>query len=201
MTLIERVPATVRLRAAWAAAHTPVPGVPRWARLAALAVPFIVLPSSVWRIAVCTFHLPIARDDLAADPGSSGIPGLPLAVYVVVLSVVSELLAFAAVGLIARWGQVFPTWVPLLGGRRVAKPGAAIPAAAGAIVLTLLWTWVAASFLLGRRIDGTPLTDNSVLGFGDWQGVLAVAAYAPLLLWGPLLGAVTIHYWRRRAAR
>ena len=33
------------------------------------------------------------------------------------------------------------------------------------------------------------------MSFGDWRGLVAVAAYAPLLLWGPLLGGVTISYW------
>jgi len=54
MRLIERAPTKGRIRAAWAAAHTPVLGVPTWARTAAMVVPFTVLPSSLWRIAVCT---------------------------------------------------------------------------------------------------------------------------------------------------
>ncbi len=41
--VIDRPTATGRLRTAWAAAHAPVAGVPRWARTAALAVPFVVL--------------------------------------------------------------------------------------------------------------------------------------------------------------
>jgi hypothetical protein len=36
------------------------------------------------------------------------------------------------------------------------------------------------------------------LSFDHWQGLLAVIAYAPLLMWGPMLGAVTISYWKRR---
>jgi hypothetical protein len=80
----------------------------------------------------------------------------------------------------------------------VPKLVATVPAAVGAAVLTLLWTWVAVGFSLGRRIDGAPLTSNAPLSFGDWQGLVAVVAYAPLLLWGPLLGAVTISYWKRR---
>jgi hypothetical protein len=30
---------------------------------------------------------------------------------------------------------------------------------------------------------------------------MAVLAYAPLLLWGPLLAAVTLAYWQRRRDR
>ncbi len=123
---------------------------------------------------------------------------MPLAVYVVLLSIVSEVLAFAAVGLVAHWGEVFPRWIPVLRGRAVPVLGALAPAAAGATVLTLLWTWAAVAFGLGRRVDGSRVTGPTVLELHDWQGWAAVLAYAPLLLWGPLLGALTIGYWRRR---
>lgn len=187
-----------RIRAVLAAAHAPAVGAPRWARVAAGAVPLTVLPSSLWRIAVCTFHAPIARGDLGAGVTSSGLPGVPLWLYVILLSAVSELLAFAAVGLVSPWGEVFPQWIPVLRGRRVAPLVAVVPAALGAVVLTLLWTWTAVSLSLGRGITGRPLLQNAPLSFADWQGLVAVAAYAPLLLWGPLLGAVTVSYWRRR---
>jgi hypothetical protein len=75
---------------------------------------------------------------------------------------------------------------------------AVVPAALGAAALTLLWTWVAVSNSLGMRINGSPLGSDSPLSFGDWKGLVATVAYAPLLLWGPLLGAVTISYWKRR---
>ena len=196
MATMTETGAAGRIRTAWASAHNPVAGVSRWARIAALAIPFTVLPSSLWRIAVCTFHAPIVRGDFADTP--SGLPGVPLGLYVVLLSIVSELLAFTAVGLVSRWGEVFPRWIPGLRGRVVPRLVAVVPAALGATVLTLLWTWVAISFSLGRRIDGGPLTGNPVLSFHDWQGLVAVVAYAPLLLWGPLLGGVTVSYWRRR---
>jgi hypothetical protein len=48
------------------------------------------------------------------------------------------------------------------------------------------------------RINGRPLGSDSVLSVDDWKGLAAVIAYAPLLLRGPLLGAVTISYWKRR---
>lgn len=187
------------MRQAWRSAHASLPGVPGWARRTAYLIPLTVLPSSIWRIAVCSFHAPIARGDTAtAATGSSGIPGLPLSLYVVLLSIVSELLAFTSVGLVAAWGESFPRWFPVLRDRRVPPAAAVVPAAAGSIVLTALWTWTAITVGLGRRIDGRPHADGAPLSFQDWQGTLAVAAYAPLLLWGPLLGALTISYWRRR---
>jgi hypothetical protein len=199
-TTIEVRPAG-RLRGACAAAHHPVPGVSRWARNAAYAVPYTVLPASLWRIALCTFHVPIGRGQIGSGVTSSGVPGVPIELYAIVLSIVSELLAFTAVGLVCTWGEVVPRWMPVLRGRRVPVLAAVVPAAVGAVALPLLWTWVAASFSLGMRVNGRPLGGDSVLSFGDWKGLVAVVAYAPLLLWGPLLGAVTISYWKRRHAR
>jgi hypothetical protein len=152
----------------------------------------------MWRIAVCTFHAPIMRGDAGSALGGSGVPGVPLGLYVILLSIVSELLAFTAVGLVSSWGEVFPGWIPVVRGRRVPVLFAVGPAAAGATVLTLLWTWAAISLSLGLRLDGRPSPVDAPLSLGDWKGLVAVAAYAPLLLWGPLLGAVTISYWRRR---
>lgn len=198
MTTVTRTPPAGRIHAVWTAAHLPAAGVSRRARIAALAIPLTVLPSSLWRIAVCTFHAPIMRGGAGSALGGSGVPGLPLGLYVILLSIVSELLAFTAVGLVSSWGEVFPGWIPGVRGRRVPVLVAAGPATAGAAVLTALWTWAAISLSLGLRLDGRPSPVDAPLSLGDWKGLLAVAAYAPLLLWGPLLGAVTVSYWRRR---
>lgn len=169
---------------------------PRWARLAAYAIPFTVLPSSLWRIAACTFHAPIL--DLNTHV-SSGIPGLSLELFVVLLSLASEVAAFTAVGLIARWGEVIPGWVPVLGGRPVPGGSVVVAGTLGAALLTLLSLWVAVHLALGQRIDGSVASaPMHLFGFHNWQGVLAVVTYAPLLLWGPLLAAVTVSYHRRR---
>ncbi|MET8179288.1 hypothetical protein [Streptomyces sp. NPDC005336] len=48
-------PTTGRLRTVWATAHAPVAGVPRWARIAAYIIPFTVLPSGLWRIAMVVY--------------------------------------------------------------------------------------------------------------------------------------------------
>ncbi|MGW0227260.1 hypothetical protein ACWDWO_03005 [Actinopolymorpha singaporensis] len=183
-----------RLRAAWRAAHDPVPGVPTWARIAAYAVPFTVLPSGLWRISVVTLHLPI----VSTTPRAGHTLGMPDEVYVVVLSAVSEVLAFTAVGLVARWGEVFPWWVPVLRGRRVPTAAAVLPAALGATVLTALWTKVFAGLPASLREPAPP---GDPIAEHGWRLVVFVGSYAPLLLWGPLLAAVTYAYWRRRTGR
>jgi hypothetical protein len=57
---------------------------------------------------------------------------------------------------------------------------------------------VAINVSLGHDVQGDPLPTDFPLHVDDWRGVLAVVAYAPLLLWGPMLGALTVAYWRRR---
>ncbi|HEU5026326.1 MAG TPA: hypothetical protein VFV01_15520 [Spirillospora sp.] len=187
-----------RLQALWASAHAPAAGTPRWARTAALIVPLAVLPSSLWRIAAVALHLPIVRHTGGDESGN--LPSwMPIELYVILLSILSELLAFTAVGLVSTWGEVFPRWVPFLRGRRVPTLAAVVPGAIGAAILTCLWTWVFVMLAFGRNIAGERLAADSPLNADTWQGALVVVAYVPLVAWGPLLAAVTFAYYRRRA--
>lgn len=191
MTAVTDRPVTTgRLRNAWRASHAPAPGVPRWARIAALAIPLTVLPSGLWR-------LPLA---FGQTMGFEEAASTAERVYVVFLSVFSELLAFTAVGLIATWGERFPRWIPVLRGRRVPPPAAVVPAALGAVVLTLLWTYSFVGQFTGVTLQGEPLPANFPTEKGGWEAAVFYACYLPLLLWGPLLAAVTYAYHRRRAS-
>ncbi|MFV2178400.1 hypothetical protein ACFHW2_08610 [Actinomadura sp. LOL_016] len=181
---------TGRLRNAWRASHAPAPGVPRWARTAALAIPLTVLPSGLWRLPLA-FGQTMGFDE-AAPPAER--------VYVVFLSVFSELVAFTAVGLVATWGERFPRWIPVLRGRRVPPLAAVIPAALGAVVLTLLWTYSFVGQFTGVTLQGEPLPADFPTQKGGWEAAVFYACYLPLLLWGPLLAAVTYAYHRRRAS-
>jgi hypothetical protein len=99
------------IRGVWKAAHAAVGAMPRWARLAAYALPSTVLPSSLRRIAAYTVHVPIADGSTHAP---SGVPGVSLEVSVVSLSLVSELAAFTGVRPIpagVRWSRAAcPCW-------------------------------------------------------------------------------------------
>ncbi|MFB8438075.1 hypothetical protein ACFC7A_03365 [Streptomyces niveus] len=174
-----------RLDTAWQAIHEPTSGVSRRTQLVAYAVPLTVLPSSIWR-------LPAAFDD--------GI-GLGERAYIVALSVVSELLALTAIGLVARWGEVFPRWVPLLRGRRVPIKAAAVPAAVGATILTLFFTVLQiVSAIRGTKIGGDDLPDSAPSQVGGWETASFYVCYLPLTLWGPLLAVLTTASWKRRRA-
>ncbi|WP_369147839.1 hypothetical protein [Streptomyces sp. R44] len=161
-----------------------LPDVPRWAAVAAHAVPLIVLPSGLWRLAL-TFGAPVARVD---------DPSLRQAVFQIVLTALAELLAFLTLGLVREWGEVFPRRLPFLGGRPVGARGATIAALAGAFGLTALTCWFAyvAYAGIGENAPGTH-TESPL------QDALFYACYLPLLAWAPLLAAVAVAYHRRRA--
>ncbi|WP_433323028.1 hypothetical protein [Spirillospora sp. CA-294931] len=173
----------------------PAEGVPRAITLAAYATTLVVLPSGIWRIAL-GFGAPLGP--LANSEGDSkgDLPTwFPGWMYVILLTLVTEALAFLTVGLVSRWGEVFPGWIPLLGGRRVPTLAAVIPAGLGAAALTVLAFGSALSYNEFRAPDGTTVY------LEGWKLAVFVLSYGPLLAWGPLLGAVTVAYYLRRRRR
>jgi hypothetical protein len=153
---------------------------PRWAVAAAHTVPLLTLPSGLWRLALAA----------GFDVGIRPVPPIAVAdaVGFVGLSVLCEGLALLTLGLVRPWGERVPRWLPLLGGRRVAPFAAIVPAALGSVALALIWGYAFRAFpdIEGLRFAGPA-----------WH-VLVVACYLPLLLWAPLLAAVTWAYYLRR---
>lgn len=85
-------------------------------------------------------------------------------------------------GLISGWGEVFPRWFPLVGGRAVPVMQAVVPATLVAVAITM----AAPGILLGPIATGDPREiAYSLIAF-------------PFPVWGPLLGAATFAYWLRR---
>ncbi|MCK1795665.1 hypothetical protein MTQ01_06510 [Streptomyces sp. XM4193] len=156
-----------------------LPEVPRWVVLTAHAVPLVCLPSALWRLAFAA-GLPVTRLQLT-DAAQ--------VLYVLLLAVVSEGLALLTLGLVQRWGEVFPRWMPLLGGRRVPPLPATAAALLGAAALAVLLARVFHSNLteVGQDGIGTPA-----------QFALMLVCYIPMLAWPPLLAVVAVAYHRRR---
>ncbi|MFG2107852.1 hypothetical protein [Micromonospora chersina] len=166
--------ATVHRRAGRAA--------PAWAVRVAHLIPLVVLPSGLWRIALVA-GLPIG----ASAYGAPVDPDLGETVYIVSLSLISEGLALLALGLVRPWGEVFASWLPLVGGRPVPPRFAVTAATAGATALTLIWTYAA----WGVVVNGNDLA------FTPHGFALLLACYSPLILWGPLLLLLAWSYHRR----
>lgn len=146
---------------------------------------FCVLPSAIWRTLVgFGVDLGWSPEQLAMER----IPG-PGTRYVLSLSVLSIATAALSLGLVQEWGDRFPRWLPLIGGRRLPTLLVCGVAVLGAGVLGVLC-------VLGV------LHWDQVSGFADRpdssQARLMLACYLPLLAWPVLLIATTWAYYRRR---
>lgn len=150
----------------------------RWVFWAAHAVPLCVLPSGLWRVAM-SVGIPVGFCD-AVLRSDYDLPGWG-ALYTVGLAIVLEGLALLTLGLVHPWGQFVPQWIPLLGGKRVRPLAAVMPAAVGALLITLI---TFSQLMLWGRVDNSGLP-------------LMGLSYAPMLAWGPLLGVVTVSYYLR----
>lgn len=96
--------------------------------------------------------------------------------------------AVLTLGLAQRWGEVFPRWIPRLGGRRVPPRLATVPAS---VVSVLVMT----AGIMFVRLTVAGYFEDTVFGSANW------AALAPELLWpawGAALGAATLAYHYRR---
>lgn len=153
----------------------------RWGRLAtaiACVVPLLyAVTRGAWFLGV-----PLGvRDEFLTELGAGRWAGLGLATGAVMGSVLTA-------GLVQRWGEVFPRWLPVLRGRRVPIGLALAPAL---LVSTVVMS-AGVSFLHLFLTGGLERVPGAV---EDW------AAWAPELLWplwGLALGAAAIAYWLRR---
>ncbi|MFE9817787.1 hypothetical protein [Streptomyces sp. NPDC005773] len=154
---------------------------PRWAVRSAHLAALVVLPTGLWRIAL-VLGLPAGY----TAEGFVGFETPSAKVWMLFLSVATELLALLTIGLVRPWGEVLPRWLPRVGGRTVHPLAATVPALIGAVCLTALWAPMAWWWTFPHA-DMTH-TGRKVVGL----------LYQPLILWGPLLGAVAVSYYRRR---
>ncbi|MET9022628.1 hypothetical protein ABZV93_21870 [Actinopolymorpha sp. NPDC004070] len=167
---------------------------PRWAVRTAHLITVILLPSGLWRVAVA-LGLSMGISNAAGVDASLGfVPGWQ-AVAILGLTALSEGVGLLSLGLVRPWGEVFPRWMPLIGGRRVPPLGATVLAATGAVALTAIWTFATVNFFV-LTVFGPP--GKGFAFVNGWWEALLIACYLPLLLWGPLLFALTWAYYRRR---
>jgi hypothetical protein len=157
-----------------------------WATYVAIGIPMVyALTRYAWALGI-----PLGIDaDVFREQQAAGLWAIGAALAS--LSVVGGLLTL---GLVRPWGEVFPTWLPLVGGRSVPVALAVVPASLMAVLVTnaglMFWRM---AFTGGFPVGGIDLTLEN-----DW------AALAPELLWplwGVALGAATAAYAIRRHRR
>ena len=163
---------------------SPQQPVPPWATRLAHIIPLLVLPSGLWRWAVA-FGFPMGM--LNSSGELDVMRGWP-AVYVAVISLLSEAVALTAFGLVRPLGEEVPRWLPFFGGRAIRPKRVIVAATAGSAALMMIWTvgfWQVWT-------TGQP----GPMASPFWAAVFTLC-YAPLNLWGPALLALTWAYHRR----
>jgi hypothetical protein len=156
-----------------------------WVTAAAFAVPACVLPSASWR---AWFLLDSATGSNPCSPGNAGE-----GIYIASLSLVSLSLAALTIGLVRPWGERYPRWLPVVGGRPVPARRATAVAMTGATIIGALTLYFLVRLAIG--IDGKP----SATGCSS-PGWEVLVFYLPLVAWAPLLFVVARDYYRRRTA-
>lgn len=150
----------------------------RWAVGVAALVPLCyVVTRLAWAVGI-----PLGvRDEFLDELGSAKWAGFGLAAFAVVGCLLT-------LGLVQRWGEVFWSWVPLLGGRPVPVGMAVVPALFVATIVTSAGLAFDAA-VLGGHLEELPGAEQ------DW------AAWAPELLWpvwGAALAVAALAYRSRR---
>lgn len=100
--------------------------------------------------------------------------------------------AVLTLGLVQRWGEVFPRWIPFLASRRVPIWLAVVPASLVSVLVTTAGLMFVRMMLTGQLAG---ILGEGILTEDNW------AALGPELLWplwGVALGAATLAYYYRR---
>jgi hypothetical protein len=154
----------------------------RWGRWATYAAVGLALPYPIVRIA---WGLGIP---LGVPAGSLDGSSLSLRIGESVLGGLFVGGAILSLGLIQRWGEIVPRWIPYLSGRRVPVWLAVVPAAWAAVVMSQA----------GLRIVLWTVTGESSISSDTW-GMGGPGLF--WLPWGVALGAATYAYYLRRRGR
>ena len=168
----------------------PVTGGPRWGRAVTILAAFGAVPYALMRLSWLTpwplggvnpatgrIEL-VIRSTVAVDQSSARLQGVMIGLSAVLALILT-------LGLISRWGERFPRWVPLVGDRDVPVKLAVIPGTIGAAVLC-----IAAPGLVTKAVES-----------GHPMDAFLILLVFPAPLWGPLLAAAVYAYGQRRAPR
>lgn len=160
----------------------------RWGRWAVYVAATIPVLYAVTRLA-WALGLPLGiSEELLRDLQESGmwVVGAALATMGLAGSILT-------LGLVQRWGEVFPRWIPGLAGKRVPPALAIVPPSLVSVLVT-----TAGLMFIRLQLAGAL---DEVFAFGS---ELQWAAIAPELLWpvwGAALSAATFAYYYRRRGR
>jgi hypothetical protein len=152
----------------------------RWAVYVAVAIPVLyALTRWAWALDI---PLGVTREGLHREARES--PGIWLAGAM--LATMGAGGAVLTLGLVQRWGEVYPRWIPYLRGKPVRPRTAIIPASAVALLVTSAGLMYVRLLILGRfRLTA------------ETWGLFLPELFWPI--WGVALGlAVLAYHFRRR---
>lgn len=162
----------------------------RWGRIAvyvAMAAPvFYAVTRYAWALGI-----PLGMSEQALHSGQQSgtwISGLFLATF----GLVGGLLML---GLVQRWGEVFPRWIPGLGGKRVPIALAVVPASIVSVLLVVGGAGIFAS-LPGMITTISAAGSKGIGMIGEITFVLGPTLLFPV--WGAALAVATLGYYFRR---
>ncbi|MGW7057979.1 NYN domain-containing protein [Streptomyces sp. NPDC054904] len=158
-----------------AASWTAPEAAARWGRRAVWIAFVSTIPYDATRLAwYLGYPLGITEDFLKDMQSTTGM--LELGLLLAVMSFAGTVLSH---GLVARWGEVWPRWVPFKAGKPIALATAIVPALTVSVVLI-----PGGVMMIG--------SGNNPIGWGtNYPGMLWI-------VWGAALGAATFAYYLRR---
>ncbi|HAM80236.1 hypothetical protein [Ornithinibacillus bavariensis] len=161
----------------------------KWITITAVVAP---LPYAITRFA-WALGIPLGVDDKFLEESVRINPSATLTEWVFGgLCIVGGLLTL---GLIQKWGEFIPKWVPLLGGKKVPILFAVIPASIVAIVLTS----AGFIFTVGFLAVSLQMVHAEGIVISEIGGT--IGPMLTWLPWGLALGLAAISYYYRRRSR
>ncbi|MCA4751094.1 hypothetical protein ACFCW7_23995 [Paenibacillus glucanolyticus] len=155
----------------------------RWGKWATYTAVFLPLIYSLTRWA-WAFNIPLGVSKEFLIEAAQDTPGIWL--FGAALGTTGAVGAVLTLGLISRWGEIFPRWFPFIHGKRVPPALAIIPATFISIVVFITGLMYNRLWIKGAFPEGN------------------IATYAPELtwpIWGLMLGLATFAYHLRRKGR
>lgn len=166
--------------------HGPKPGAARrWGRPAVAVAVFVPCVYAAERIS-WALGIPFGTSQRMVDElhaSTMWLAGLGLAVMALAGGVLT-------LGLIQRWGAVFPRWMPGLAGRRVPPALAVVPGALVSVALLSTGPRLAIGLAGGLTFGGETPGE-----WGEWLGAITMLL---LPVWGVALAVGTAAYYFRR---
>ena len=163
----------------------------RWGRIAvyiALVAPvFYVLTRYAWALG-----FPLGMNEEQFRLGQEGGKWIGGALFLGNFILVG---AFLMLGLVQRWGEVFPRWMIGLAGRRVPIALAVVPASIASVLLVVggigIWSG------LGQMVANAAAAGAKGMGL-VWEITVQLGPTLLFPVWGVALVAATLGYYYRR---